>query len=132
MKNNESLDALAAAWIAAKQAETNAIQTRRKLEDRMVSLIGIAETFEGVTTAGDAYQIKVTSRMTRNVNGDLLQQLVTEAGISPDIVAPLFRWKAELNIAAWRQTADNIARALAPAITTNPGRPGFSIEAKEK
>ena len=54
------LDDLSARWLRAKEIEKVAIEERRKIEDQMLSLIGIAETLDGTETADTgAYKIKV-------------------------------------------------------------------------
>ena len=123
-----TLDECASAWIAAKQAEADAVAMRRKLEDRMASLIGISEAQEGTTNAEapGGYKIKAVSRIDRKVDAELVQELAAAAGLSDHLPA-LFRWKPELNKAQWDHAAPNIRDALAPAITAKPGRPSFSV-----
>lgn len=118
---------LAEEWSKAKQAEQEAVDYRRELEDRMTLLLGVSESCEGVTSkgAGD-YTIKVTQRINRSVDSDMVQQLAAESGLS-DHLGDLFRWKPELNKKQWENAADNIRMALASAITEKPGRPSYSI-----
>lgn len=123
-----TLEQSAAEWMAAKEAEALAVMLRRQAEDRMASLIGIAESQEGTTNAEapGGYRIKITSRIDRKVDAELVQELAASAGLS-DHLPSLFRWKPELNKSQWDHAAQRIRDALAPAITAKPGRPSFSI-----
>ncbi len=122
------LSQLCETWMQAKQAETMAVETRRKIEDQVVSMIGLPETFEGTENAEAAggYKIKVVGRMTRKVDADKVQEIAAEHGLTEHLSA-LFRWKPEMNISIWKSTDSSITEPLLDAITTSPGRPSFSI-----
>lgn len=123
----DDLKQLAADWLRAKEVERMAVEERRQLEDRMKSLIGIAENLEGTETAiPTGYTIKVTGRIDRKVDADLVQELAAEHGLTEHL-SSLFRWKPEINLTQWRNASELITKALAPAITAKPGRPSFSI-----
>lgn len=125
------LDALAAAWTAAKESERVAVENRRDLEDQMRELVQFAETAEGTsTTDAGQYRIKITGRIDRKVDAELVQELAAENGLTEHLGA-LFRWKPELNLSAWKSANESITRALSGAITAKPGRPSFSITIKE-
>lgn len=127
----DDLGELSALWMVAKRDEANAIEKRRLIEDRIKSLAGIAETLDGTeTVAPDGYTIKIVGRIDRKVDADKLQELAAEAGLS-DHLSSLFRWKPEVNMAAWRAADESITAPLAGAITAKPGRPSFSITIKE-
>lgn len=131
-KLTDDLNELSALWIAAKDAEKEATEDRRKLEDRMKSLIGVAENMEGTETAEpDSFTIKIVGRIDRKVDSDKLQELAAEAGLS-DHLSSLFRWKPEINMAVWKAADQSITSQLAGAITAKPGRPSFTITRKEK
>ena len=112
----------------AKQAEAMAVETRRKIEDQVVSMIGLPETFEGTENAEAAggYRIKIVGRMTRKVDADKVQEIAAEHGLTEHLSA-LFRWKPEMNVSIWKSTDSSITEPLLDAITTSPGRPSFSI-----
>ena len=117
----------------AKEAERQATEHRRELEDAMLSLIGISEAMEGTENAEapGGYRIKVTGRMNRRVDGDKLQEIAAENGLTEHL-ASLFRWKPDINMSAWKSADETITRPLMDAITTTPGRPSFSITKEEK
>ena len=128
----DNLNELSAMWLAAKEAERKATDQRRAIEDRMKSLIGVAENLEGTETASpDGYTIKITGRIDRKIDADRLQELAAEAGLSHHL-SSLFRWKPELNMSAWKTADESITRPLAGAITAKPGRPSFAITIKEQ
>jgi hypothetical protein len=123
----DELKTLSTAWINAKKAETEATEWRRKVEDVLLSLLGIPENLEGTENAEcGEYKIKVVGRMNRKVDADKLNDLAREYGLADHIPA-LFRFKPELNLTAWKATDETITKCLVDAITTSPGRPSFSI-----
>lgn len=122
------IDDLAKNWLAAKEAEKVATENRRKLEDQLLSLIGVAENMEGtekVETDG-GYKIKITGRMTRKVDSERIQDIAAEEGLT-DHLSSLFRWKPEVNMSAWKNADKSITGPLLGGITTQPGRASFSI-----
>ena len=112
-------------WMNAKEAERIAVEARRDIEDKISAQIGPSD--EGAVTFRDGgYVIKYTVKMNRTVDGDKLQEIAKANGLDA-YLGTLFRWKPELRLAAWKGTTENITKALAEAITTKPGRPGFDI-----
>ena len=131
-KLTDDLNELAAMWLAAKEAEREAVEDRRRIEDRIKSLAGVAETLDGTETVDpDRYTIKIVGRIDRKVDGDKLQELAAEHGLTEHL-SSLFRWKPEINMAVWKATDEAITKPLAAAITAKPGRPSFTIIRKEK
>ncbi len=128
----DDLKELARMWLEQKEAEKVAADSRRKIEDRMKSLIGIAENLEGTETAmPDGFIIKAVGRIDRKVDSDMLQDLAAEYGLL-DHLSSLFRWKPEINMTAWKAADEAITRPLAGAITSKPGRPSFSISINDE
>lgn len=126
------LNELSQLWLAAKQAEADATADRRKIEDRIKSLVGVAENLEGTETVDpDQFTIKIVGRIDRKVDGDKVQELAAEFGLTEHL-SSLFRWKPEINMAVWKATDEAITKPLAAAITAKPGRPSFTITRKEK
>tara|TARA_R110002096_G_scaffold13252_1_gene47223 strand:+ start:307 stop:687 length:381 start_codon:yes stop_codon:yes gene_type:complete len=122
------IDDLAKNWLDAKSAEQTATDRRRELEDKLLSLAGIAENMEGtenVKTDG-GYKIKITGRMSRKVDADRIQDIAAEEG-STEHLSSLFRWKPELNMTAWKNADKSITDPLLGGITTKPGRASFQI-----
>ena len=118
-------------WLNAKAIETAAIKTRRDLEDAMVKSLGIAENLDGtVNVDADTYKVKIEGRINRKINADKLQELATENGLTEHL-ASLFRWKPEINAAAWKAAKPEITKPLLDAITATPGRPSFTITYKD-
>ncbi len=128
---SDDLDELADIWVKLKEAERVATDDRRKIEDRIKSLVGVAENFEGTETADPVhYTIKIVGRIDRKVDSEKLQQLASEAGLT-DHLSRLFRWTPEINMTLWKAADISITRPLAGAITAKPGRASFKITKKE-
>lgn len=126
------LDVLASTLETLKWCEERIIAERRKVEDRILESLGLSAAFEGAQTfvIGDDLSVKLTGRMNRKVDSDRLQELAAESGLSEHLTS-LFRWKPELNLAAWKNADPTITTPLAGAITTTPGRPSVAIVRKE-
>jgi hypothetical protein len=121
---------LSAQWIAAKDAEREAIELRRSIEDQMLAALRVPETLDGTENwNAEGYKIKVVGRLNKKIDADKLQELAIEAGLY-DHLSTLFRWKPEVNAKAWSSADPAITTPLMGAITTTPGRPSFTI-AKE-
>lgn len=124
-----NLDSLAAAWLQAKNAERDAIEERRSIEDQMLSLIGIAENEEGTHKAGDKMDIRIATRINRKVDGDVAQEIAAENGLT-GMLPMLFRWKAEINTKTFASAPEPVQKVFSKAITSTPGRPTFTIKEK--
>lgn len=118
-------------WLYVKQQERNAQQRRREIEDLIGEQLGV-DANEGSQTIEDGgFQVKITCRVNRTVNGDLLQEIAAENGLTEHL-GTLFRWKPDINKKAWEATDEGITAPLLDAITAKPGRPSFSIEPIEE
>lgn len=120
-------------WLEAKETERQAVEARRAIEDELIQLFQVDDTKDGSKTyKPEGYKVKVTTRLSRRVDADTLIDLASQAGIGQEHLQALFRWKPEINLREWQNAAPEITGPLAPAITTKPGRPSFSIERVEK
>jgi hypothetical protein len=125
------MNELATMWLAAKKQEEDATADRRDIEDHIKKLATIAENLEGTETVEPGrFEIKIVGRIDRKVDGDKVQELAAEFGLT-DHLAKLFRWKPEINMAIWKAADESITKPLAAAITAKPGRPSFKIIPKE-
>ena len=125
------LQKLSVEWLEAKEAERDATERRRLIEDEMVRLIGIEQTDEHTRKVeADPFTIKIACRINRKVDGDMAQEIAAENDMQ-DHLGLLFRWKPELSMTAWNGVGDNVKQVFARAITATPGRPSFTIT-KEK
>lgn len=125
MSGNELLSA---AWIAAKQAEKEAVERRRQIEDALIESLHISQQEEGTINFNEGdYKLKIVSKLNRKVDSEKLQEVAAENGLEEHL-SSLFRWKPEINAAVWKSTNHKITDILNAAITTTPGRPTFSIE----
>ena len=114
-------------WIDAKEAERAAVDRRREIEDELVKSLEVPADFDGSSTKTiDGYKVKVTGRIDRKVDADLLQEIAAEHGLQ-DHLGALFRWKPELDMRMWKSAPEPVTQKLSFAITAKPGRPSFFI-----
>jgi len=131
MIETTDMNELATMWLRAKQVEKDATEDRRDIEDHIKKLARISDQLDSTETLERGqFVIKIAGRIDRKVDGEKVQELAAEHGLS-DHLATLFRWKPELNMAAWKAADATITGPLAGAITAKPGRPSFSITPKE-
>ena len=131
MISTTDMNELAQMWLRAKQAEKDATEDRRDIEDHIKKLARIADSLDSTETVEPGqYVIKIAGRIDRKVDGDKVQELAAEHGLSEHL-ATLFRWKPEINMSAWKAADETITGPLAGAITAKPGRASFSITTKE-
>lgn len=116
-------------WIEAKTLERDAVERRRILEDQMRRCLKIAESEEGVVThVLDNYKIKATCRVNRKIDPEKFLLLANDGQID---ISTFTRWKCELIMSEWRKQDEAVQHALSEAITTEPGRPTFSVDITE-
>ena len=117
-------------WLDAKAEEAKATSRRRKVEDRMVAQFNIPSNLDKTANfEADGFKIKVEGRINRKINTDLLQEIAAENDLGSHL-SSLFRWKPEINAAAWKAADEAITKPLLDAITATPGRPSFTISTK--
>jgi hypothetical protein len=125
------IDELIAEWTLAKKAESEAIEIRRQAEDVMLKRLKLDGAFEGTENYEiGRYKVKIVGRLNRKIDAEKLQILAHENGLSEHLSA-LFRWKPDINVAAWKATDESITSVLLDAITTTAGRPSFAITIQE-
>lgn len=125
------MEELAKLWLDAKEREREATEQRRAIEDRMSKMLEIEETFDKTSKVQvGQYEIKVSGRIDRKVDADLVQEISYENNLN-EWMGVLFRWKAELNQRAWDSSPENITNLMSAAIVTKAGRPSYSITIKE-
>jgi len=88
-------------WLNAKSDEKLATEKRRLIEDKL-SKTFLSDNFKGMLSVSDnGYRVKIVERLTSKVDGDKLQDLATEAGLTEHL-GQLFRWTPTINMAAWK------------------------------
>lgn len=114
-------------WIAAKEAERQAVEERRRIEDLLCEQMQIDPNKDNtITMERDGFKIKVSGRISRKIDAEKVYELAVEHGLE-DQLNSLFRWKPEINMSVWKASDARITSVFAPAITATPGRPSFSI-----
>lgn len=130
--NNMSTAELCSDWIDCKRIEKAATDHRREIEDELTRRLEIAETLDGTQRPEvDGYAVKVTGRIDRKVDAEKVQELAAEHDLT-DELSQLFRWKPEINMNMWKSYPESITKNFSLAITAKPGRPSYTIEAKEQ
>lgn len=131
MQDKAAIAKLSVKWLAAKEAERQAVEARRSTEDALKAALEVPDALDGTETldTGD-YTVKLVGRIDRKVDAELVQVLAAEHGLTEHL-GTLFRWKPEINAKAWAAADASITTPLLGAITSKPGRPSFSITAKE-
>lgn len=118
-------------WLAAKQAETAAIELRRSIEDAILTELNYQQT-EGTTNydAESGVRIKVVSRTTDKVDYEKLQKLI-DSSENPSAIKRLFRFKAEPNKGLMYVAEPDILESVKTVISSTIGRPSITIQVKE-
>lgn len=122
---NEQIEALSRQWMLLKEAERDATEARREIEDQLFGMVSHRNDGSATTKMGKL-SIKITRRTNRKVDADLLQEIAAEQGLTEHL-GNLFRWKPDINMTAWKSADPSITTPLLDAITTSEGRPSFSI-----
>lgn len=118
-------------WLEAKARETKAQADRRKIEDQIVKALNFSTIFDGSKTYDEGpFKVRIQGRIDRKIDADKLQEIAVETGVSNHL-STLFRWKPEINAAAWKSTDRSITDPLLGAITSKDGRPSFQISIVE-
>jgi len=127
------LELLARQWQEAKEAERVAVAKRRELEDQMSNALCVDAAKEGTEThlLPEGLMIKIISRLDRKVDADKAQELAAEHDLQ-NALGALFRWKPEIDMAAWRKAPADVTAIFSGAVTVKPGRPSFTIATKEQ
>jgi hypothetical protein len=115
------MDNLAELWMAAKEAEVEATERRRAIEDQMLA---------NNRTEWAGYKVRITARDNWKIDAERLQQVAEAHGLS-DHLSSLFRWKPEVNMTLWKASAPTITKPLLEAITITPGRASFAISKED-
>lgn len=114
-------------WLNAKKLEAAASAERRELEDQMVKQFAVPKDFNGTMKREiEGFTLTIEGKINKKVDSEKLQQIAASAGLK-DYLPTLFRWKPEINAAAWKAADQAVIAPLTLAITSTPGRPSFAI-----
>jgi len=119
-------------WLKAKSDEHEAQERRRSIEDKLSESLKVDDRLDAVqTTKLDDFTVKVTTRLNRKVDADLVQEIANENDMGA-YLSQLFRWKPDINLTAWKNAQKEVTQQLSKAITTTASRPSFSITTVNK
>lgn len=112
-----------------EEAARRATEEADSLKAQLVELLGVSTDDEGAHSFPDCdgYKITVTCKINRTVDGDKLQSVAHDAGLSGHL-SSLFRWKPSINMSAWKAADSSITAPLLSAITAKAGKPAVKIE----
>ena len=118
---------LSSKWLELKHNEEIAVAERRIIEDMLTEALKIPQSLDGIETKEiDGLVIKVTGRIDRKVNSEMVQELAAEHGLSSHL-PDLFRWTPTINMTSWKRSDKEITTPLLDAITSKAGRPSYKI-----
>ena len=123
----DTLNDLAWAWLRAKEAESAAIEQRRKIEDQILEVTQYENSTNLCKCGDDKVTIKITGRLDYKVDIEAAKVIALENGLE-EYLNKLFRWKAEPNISIMRVMPAIVVKAFDPAINKKFGRPSFDIK----
>lgn len=127
MKNEITLELLAANWLAAKHAEDDARALRLSIENEMLAVLPAVEEGTAKATCGH-FQIGATYRLNRKVDTERLKD---DWATLPGRVQAAFTWKADVSITQLRAMEKAAPLDYDEAlhyITTSPAKPAIKIE----
>lgn len=127
--NGNNYVSLAKRWQKLKRLEEKIQDARRAVEDTLLANFHNGKRSLTFTLFDypKKYNISYSSPEKVKVNRGLLQELADIHGLENELPR-LFRWKPELEKAAWKTAPSDVKEKLLPAISTKTGRPSFKIE----
>ena len=112
-------------WLDAKRLERDAVERRRLLDKKVAALLP-AKT-EGTSSAHmDGYKVAVEYKVTRKVDSQSLAAIWNQLTQKEQ---ELFRWKAELEMKAFREYQGG--DWLNQIVTSKAGSPTVTIEEED-
>lgn len=122
------LQTLSERWLVLKDAEAEAQAERRQVEDKLLSLLGIAENYEGTVNseATGGIKIKTVHKIIRSVNPEKIQELANDRS-NIALLQRVFDFKPSLRKKEWDALSPENLRVLAQAVTEKPARVSFFI-----
>jgi hypothetical protein len=106
---------LCAAWLDCKKQEKFFSDKRKGIEDELT---------KNQTKEANGYKIKVQITNSMKVDKEKVVTILKEN----DIPEYVFRWKPEVSKIDYDRLTDDQKLVIAPAITTTPSRPSYTIE----
>jgi hypothetical protein len=121
------LNELIKARLNAKRAEDAAAAARREIDEQIVNLMRPADKLEGtVSEKTGEYKIAVGFKLSRKVSTEDLQKSWDKLTAEQQGV---FKWDADVSVAALKKLDDKAKLAVSKFITSKPASPSITIEA---
>lgn len=125
----QSIDGLAYLLEQAKQAEADARQARLRAEEALLAAVPIGKD-EGTTSeTGAYYKVKVTTKLTRKVLPDKLEDVLSQVG--KEAFGVVFKPDVKLNVRglhSMEEANPEAYRIITTALETKPAKPAVSVE----
>jgi hypothetical protein len=128
LKPVQTIEDLAIEWLAAKAAETKAIERRRNIDAMLVDAMVIDGDEGTMSEKYPTLKVSVTKKLTRTVDTDALTAAWDHL---PEKAREAFKWKADLDIKKMRAIQDvapNLYAELAQFVTTKLASPAVKVE----
>lgn len=132
MNAPNTMTALVAAWSVAKAAEAAANARRLEIEAQIVAAMPSGDPEGTVKADAGAFRVKVTYKITRNVDSNGLQAVWMTL---PDKAQACFAWKASAKVGELRKLQEFLPseyQRLAAYIEAKPAKPSVVVEPIEK
>lgn len=125
----DELKALAAARVAAKKIEDDAVSARRALDERIAELLADPAKAEGtVTEKPEGFKVSVTYGVSRKLDTKALQ---TAWATLPADVQKCINWKAEVSTTKFRDLEKDAVLVLSTYMESKPSTPSVKVEITE-
>lgn len=121
-----TLDQLIARRVELKRAADKAAEPVKEIDKQIIEMLRDPAKTEGSVTkkAGD-YKVTATFKLNRNVDTDSLRANWESL---PANVQEIFKWKADVAVAALRDLDDKGTKIAAKYFESKPASPGLKIE----
>lgn len=126
---NTRVDAIAAAWLAAKEDEKRANQIRVELEKELIKIVG-AKDEGSQTSKTDRYKITTTARVSRKLNFVEYEKI---KALIPEKLRPV-EFKPEIKQSKIKYLQNNepeYYKIMCQAMTSTEGKTGVTVEVIE-
>lgn len=118
-------------WRKYKQVEIIAIEGRRAVEDKILSLIGIGEGNEKTEKIiSEWFELKITPRFVYKIDEKKLSEIEKEKDIS-QLLGTVIKLKPEISVSEWKKTDQKILDLISDAVTITTGRHSFTLTQKK-
>lgn len=133
LKPTVDVTALMTEWKLHKDAEAAAVAARREIEDRITAaLLDRISLGTNRFDLGNGHDLKITTSNKLKADFDSLERICNSRPDLHGICKMLVRFKPEIEKRAWDKLDDATRAVFSAAVTTEPARPTYGIEAQKE